>query len=286
MAGSNWILDKSRSNIRFKVKHLLVASVQGEFRDFDVEILENADSFKKSRFKLIIKTDSIHTRLKKRDNHLKSSDFLDVEEFPEIVFECEDIIEYKQDGYKIKGNLTIHGVTKSQTFHSGFEKGIDKETYGNLTIEADISREDYDIKWNNLVDEKWPMVDDKIRLYGNICLLNDTGADKVKGIAGRADVYGNNNYQVYSSRKNKYNGTFSWSKNSSDKGHWIFGICTGDSEETHYRALKSKLYVENLAKEYDHISSPSQFLRILHISTQGDNFLAHSSYDNNTFSLD
>ncbi|MEL6556853.1 MAG: YceI family protein [Bacteroidota bacterium] len=286
MANSNWILDKSRSNLRFKVKHLLVASVQGEFKDFDISVSRNGKSFSDVEIKLEIKTDSINTRLKKRDDHLKSRDFLDSEDFPVMSFESTGVSEYKENGYKISGNLTIKEVTKELTIYAQLERSQDYEVFGNLAIEANISREEFGIQWNNLVDEKWPLVDDTIKLYGNICLLRDFKIDKVQGLAGRADIYGNNNYQVYSAKSGKQNGSFAWFQLRSDTSHWIFGNCTGDSEETHYRSLKTKLYVENLAKEYEHIISPSQFLRILHFAVQDDSFLTKSSYDNNTYSLD
>lgn len=286
MANINWILDKSKSNLRFKVKHLLVASVQGEFRDFDVAILNSGKSFSDTQIKLEIKTNSINTRLKQRDVHLVSRDFLDSEDFPVISFESSKISEYKEGGYKIHGSLTIKDVSRELIIYSTLEKSADEETYGNLSIEANISREEFGIQWNNLIDEKWPLVDDTIKLYGNISLLHDFKVDKVQGLAGRADVYGNNNYQVFSARSGKQNGTFAWYQLKSDTTHWIFGNCTGDSDETHYRALKTKLYIENLSKEYEHITSPSQFLRILHFSIQKDSFLTRSSYDNNTYSLD
>ena len=286
MANSNWILDKSRSNLRFKVKHLLVANVQGEFSDFDISITNRGKSFTDIDIKLDIKTDSINTRLKKRDDHLKSRDFLDSEDFPVISFESSSVSEYREDAYKINGNLTIKDVAKQLTIYARLERSQDHETFGNLSIEANISREEFGVRWNSMIDEKWPLVDDTIKLYGNICLLKDFKVDKVQGLAGRADIYGNNNYQVYSAKSGKYNGSFAWFQLRSDTAHWIFGNCTGDSEETHYRALKTKLYIENLAKEYEHIISPCQFLRILHFAVQEDSFLSRSSYDNNTYSLD
>jgi len=286
MANSNWILDKSKSSIRFKVKHLLVASVQGEFKDFEVKIENDGGSFTNTSFRLEIGAASINTRLKKRDDHLKSVDFLDVEDYPLISFQSSEIVEYKENGYKIKGMLHLKGASRELTIYSNLVKYDEEGAFGSLSIEANISREEFGIKWNNLVDEKWPMVDDTIKLYGHIYLLEKGKGDRIKGLAGRADVFGNNNYQVYSSRTDKQNGTFSWSQMKSEMPQWIFGICTGDSEETHYRALKTKLYVESLVKEYDHITSPSQFLRILHFAIQEDSFLSRSIYDNNTYSLD
>jgi len=286
MTNSNWILDKSNSNIRFKVRHLLVANIQGEFEDFDINIENNGEEFAAAEFKLDIKSKSVNTRLKQRDDHLKSEDFLCAYEFPSITFHSSEINEIKKDTYNMKGILTIKGISKEIEFAASYTKSKEYESVGDFAIETKISRSEFGLEWNEVIGDKWIIVDDEIKLYGNVRILHKSKGDRIKGLAGRSDVVGNNNYKMFSSRSKNQDGTFSWNQLKGKESHWIFGISTGDTEETHFRALKSKLYVEGLVKEYDQVTSTSQFLRILHFVLQDDSFLTRSIHDKNTFSLD
>ena len=288
MAKSYWILDKSKSNIRFKVKHLLLASVQGEFTGFDIQIAKNGETFSNAEIKLDMQADSIHTRWSARDELLKGKHFLNAEDYPTITFESAEVKEYKEKGYRISGTLTIKGISKEITFYGTLVKSGKNDEFGNLAIEAKISREEFGVTWNQSVDGKWPLIDDEITIYGNIFLVEPVEGDRVRGVAGRQDVFGDFNYLLYSAnaRRKKKDGVFAWRQQKDNKIGWIFGACTGKSNETYFRALKTKLYVEKLAAEYDHIISPSQFLRILHFEVQNDPFLYRSLYDNDTFSFD
>ena len=286
MAAGNWILDKSRSNIRFKVKHLLLANVQGEFTGFDVQFTRNSETFSHTGIRLEMESGSIETRLKKRDEHLKSKELLNAEEYPTITFESAEVKEYKEKGYRIVGTLTIKGVSKEITFYANLTKSDKEGEFGNLAVEASISRSEFGLNWNQSIGENWPLIDDTITIYGNIFLVDSNKGDRVKGVAGRQDIYGEISYLLYTSAIDKQNGAFAWKQERTNTKEWIFGICTGKSQETYFRALKTKLYVERLAAEYDHIVSPSQFLRVLHYEVQGDPFLYRSLYDNDTYSLD
>ncbi len=286
MANSNWILDKSKSNIRFKVKHLLVANIQGEFEDFDISVTNEGERLVEKEFKLDIKAKSINTRLQQRDDHLRSLDFLNTEEFPNITFKSSEISEIKQNSYKLHGELTLVGVSKEFDLYASFTESQDEDTLGDFSLEVNIKRSEFGLNWNNLLGDKWVIVDDVIKLYGNIRLLNKKPGDRVKGLAGRADVVRNENYQLFNSLSDSKNGTLSWSQLKENQMHWIFGVTTGDTDETYLRALKTKLYIESLTKEYNQVNSTNQFLRILHFALQDDNFLTRSIYDNNTYSLD
>ena len=286
MATEDWILDKSRSNIRFKVKHLLLASVQGEFTGFDIHFARNGETFSHTGIKLEMDAASIDTRIGKRDAHLTGSDFLNAEEFPKITFESTEVKEYKEKGYRIIGTLTIKGVSQEITFYANLTKSEGEGEFGNLAIEASINRSEFGITWNQSINDNWPIIDDKITIYGNIFLVEPNKGDRVKGVAGRPDVYGDQSYLIYTSADKKNDGAFAWKQQRTNTKEWIFGMCTGKSEETYFRALKTKLYVERIAAEYDHIVSPSQFLRVLHFEVQGDPFLYRSLYDNDTYSLD
>ncbi|MEL7220887.1 MAG: YceI family protein, partial [Bacteroidota bacterium] len=286
MTTGNWILDKSKSNIRFKVKHLLLASVQGEFTGFDIQVTRTGDTFSHAGISLEMQSASIDTRIRKRDEHLIGKDFLDAEEFPTITFESAEVKEYKEKGYRISGTLTMKGISKEITFYATLTPSDQKDQFGNLELEASISRSEFGITWNESVNGNWPLVDDTITIYGNIFLVEPTNGDRVKGVAGRQDVFGDKSYLLYTAAADKQDGSFVWKHQRNNTKEWIFGLTTGKSDETYFRALKTKLYIEKLAAEYDHIRSPSQFLRVLHFEVQEDPFLYRSLYDNDTYSLD
>ncbi|MDB4926157.1 YceI family protein [Mucilaginibacter sp.] len=111
-AQSTWKVDKLHSQLKFTITHLAVSDVEGVFKDFDVTIVTNKPDFSDAKFTLIAKTASINTDIEKRDNHLKSEEFFDVTKYNTLTFASTSITKTAANRYKLKGNMTLHGVTK------------------------------------------------------------------------------------------------------------------------------------------------------------------------------
>lgn len=114
-AVSIWNNDKAHSQLGFTVTHLGISDVSGNIKDFDVKIAGNAADFSDAKVELTAKVASIDTRIEARDNHLKSADFFDADQYPEIRFTSTQIKKAGKDTYKLTGDLSMHGVTRSVT---------------------------------------------------------------------------------------------------------------------------------------------------------------------------
>lgn len=161
-AGS-YSVDVSHSNVGFKVKHMMISSVRGNFKDFSGEFEYDKKSGKLVSLSGVVKAASIDTDIEKRDNHLRSADFFDVVKFPEIKFNLTRI-----KGDKAYGDLTIHGVTKNVKFDIEMG-GTVKDPWGNsrvgFELEGKLNREDYGLTWNKLLESGGVVVGKKVKLY-------------------------------------------------------------------------------------------------------------------------
>lgn len=145
-----WVEDPAHSKLGFTVTHLGIADVPGYFGDYDVTIETYEDDFSDAKVELTAQTVSIDTRVEKRNNHLKSPDFFNVEKYPTMRFESTDIKEVGDDKYELTGDLTLHGVTKPVTVTMVYRGTIqNKMTQGNLKagiqITGTIDRSEFDL---------------------------------------------------------------------------------------------------------------------------------------------
>lgn len=162
-----WTIDPSHTTIGFTARHAMVAKVRGRFSDFTGSItLDGADPAKSSAT-LTIVANSIDTKSEDRDNHLKSGDFLDVEQFPTVTFTSTSVTQKSDDKFVVAGNLTIHGVTKPVDVE--FELiGVSKDPWGGTRIgfegKAEISRKEFGLVWNVALETGGVLVSDTIKL--------------------------------------------------------------------------------------------------------------------------
>jgi polyisoprenoid-binding protein YceI len=115
-AQSTWKVDRAHSKLTFTATHLLVSDVDGEFKDFSANIVAAKPDFSDAKFSLTANTASVNTGVDQRDGHLKSADFFDVANFPALTFTTTSVSKTSENRYKLKGNLTLHGVTKPVVF--------------------------------------------------------------------------------------------------------------------------------------------------------------------------
>jgi len=112
-AQTNFRADKGHSIVGFKVKHFMISTVTGRFTDFEINVSQKGKDFENAEIDVKIMVNSITTENKRRDNHLRSSDFFAVEEFPEITFKSKSMKKVGEGLYKLIGEFTMRGVTKT-----------------------------------------------------------------------------------------------------------------------------------------------------------------------------
>ena len=161
-----WNVDPAHSSIEFRVKHLGISTVRGSFREFEGRIEIGEDVASSKAFGKI-KAASIDTGEPKRDEHLRSADFFDVENHPEITFESTSIEVIDEDEFHVTGDLTMHGVTKPITLHAEVT-GTEEDPWGNtrvgLEAQGELNRSDYEMKFNQALGSGNMMVSDKVRI--------------------------------------------------------------------------------------------------------------------------
>ncbi|WP_242336342.1 MULTISPECIES: YceI family protein [Anaeromyxobacter] len=174
-APAAWNVDASHSQVGFAVKHLVISTVRGEFTKYSgVAQLDDADPAR-STVEVTIDANSIDTRVADRDAHLKSPDFLDAAKYPAITFKSAKVTKAGKDKLKVAGDLTLHGVTKPVTLDvttSPEVKGMYGETRRAFSAVTKISRKDYGLSWNKLV-EAGPAVGDEIAITLDVELVKD-----------------------------------------------------------------------------------------------------------------
>ena len=146
-AGS-WSLDAGHSRLGFTVKHMGISETVGQFDKFDVKITTPNADFSDATIELTAEAKTVNTYLSMRDDHLRSADFFDVEKHPTITFKSTSVKKAKGNNYVIKGNFTMHGVTKTVVLagvHNGTTKNRAGADLAGLKISGLIKRSEYGV---------------------------------------------------------------------------------------------------------------------------------------------
>jgi len=166
-----WNLDPAHSELIFKVKHLMITNVKGEFRLFSSQIISEGSDFSKAKISLKIDAASIFTNQEDRDNHLRSADFFETEKYPELVFEGTSFSKLDDENYKLKGNLTMKGVTREITLDVEFG-GLMKDPWGNekagFSVTGKLNRKEWGLNWNAALEAGGVMVSDEVKIQAEV----------------------------------------------------------------------------------------------------------------------
>jgi len=167
-----WTIDPTHSEVGFKVKHMMFTNVKGLFNDYSADIDFN-DDLKEANLQFEAKINSIFTNNADRDNHLKSADFFDAEQFPTLNFKSTNI-QGNGSEYEITGDLTIKGITKPVTLNAEFS-GLMTDPWGNtkvgLNLDGKINRKDFGLTYNAALETGGVLVGEDVKLNAEIQLV-------------------------------------------------------------------------------------------------------------------
>ena len=170
---TKWNLDRSHSSIKFSVSHMVVSEADGKFGDFDVKVASDNSDFSDANIDVTIKSASINTDDAKRDEHLKSADFFDVNTYPSITLKNAKLSK-SGNGYVLTGDFTMHGITKKVSLDAKFG-GIAKSPWGQTVagfkVTGKINRKDYGVSWSKLLDNGGAVVGDEVELNASLELV-------------------------------------------------------------------------------------------------------------------
>ncbi len=174
MSTNKWALDPTHSEVQFKIKHLMITNVTGSFTQFDANAETEGDDFSTAQLSFSAPISSISTNNEQRDGHLKSADFFDAEQFPELTFTSKRVEKVSSDTFNVIGDFTVKGISKEAKLNVELG-GITKDPYGNtkagLTISGKINRSDYGLTWNAALETGGVMVSEEVRLNAEIQLV-------------------------------------------------------------------------------------------------------------------
>jgi polyisoprenoid-binding protein YceI len=171
---STWKVDPAHSNVEFTVTHMMISEVTGRFKDFFVTLTQNNEDFSGSSLTATIKTASISTDNDRRDNHLRSADFFEVEKFPEMTFKSTSFDKLGGNQFRITGDLTMHGITKSvalETIYNGQEKDSRGTVYAGFKATGRVNRYDFGLKWNVGLEAGGILVSENVDITLNIKMM-------------------------------------------------------------------------------------------------------------------
>lgn len=178
---ATWTIDNSHSEVNFKVKHLVISTVTGSFKQFEGKVEAEKDDFSDAKVSFSADIDSISTGNEQRDGHLKSADFFDAANHPKLHFVSTGIKKKSDSDYELTGDLSIRGTTHPVSLTVEFG-GTQQDFYGNTVagfeMSGKIKRKDFGLHWDAVTETGGIVVSDEVRLQINVELIKQ--AEQVK----------------------------------------------------------------------------------------------------------
>lgn len=171
MGTTKWTLDAAHSELQFKIKHMMISTVTGRFNQFDAAVETDGDDFAQSKIKLTAEVKSISTNNEQRDAHLRTGDFFDAENHPQLIFEGEKMEKIDDENYKLHGILEMRGTRKPVTLDVEFG-GIMKDPYGltraGFSIRGKINRRDFSVSFSLISETGGILLADDVTINAGI----------------------------------------------------------------------------------------------------------------------
>jgi polyisoprenoid-binding protein YceI len=163
---TTWTIDPSHSTVEFVAKHMMITTVKGRFTEFAGTIVADEAKLESSSVDVTMQAASLDTRNEQRDTHLRSADFLDVENYPEVTFRSTALRGTKES-FKLTGDLTIRGVTRPITLDVTFE-GEGKDPWGgtraSFSVSGKFDRRDFGLTWNVALETGGILVSNEVKI--------------------------------------------------------------------------------------------------------------------------
>jgi polyisoprenoid-binding protein YceI len=179
MANQTWALDPTHSELQFKIKHLMISTVSGQFNQFKATVETDDNDFTKAKVHFEATVDSISTNNEQRDAHLKNGDFFDIEKYPVISFAGERMEKTAEDEYKLYGTLTMRGVSKKIILNTEFG-GITKDPWGNtrtgFSVSGKINRQDFGMSFGAVSETGGLLLGDEVKINANVQFVKEAVA--------------------------------------------------------------------------------------------------------------
>lgn len=166
-----WQIDPTHSEIQFKVKHLVISTVTGNFTDFEGSIETEGDDFSTAEITFSAKTASVNTNNEQRDGHLQSEEFFNSAEYPNMTFKSTSVKPEGGDNYAILGDLTIKDKTKPvelKAEHGGYMTDFYGNYKAGFEVTGKINRKDFGLEWSGITEAGGIVVSDEVKLVFNI----------------------------------------------------------------------------------------------------------------------
>lgn len=179
MATTKWQIDTTHSEVQFKVKHMMISTVTGYFSNFNATVQTEGDDFTTAQVDFTADLSSISTNNEQRDAHLKSADFFDAENHPQVKFTSSKLEKVDDENYLLHGDLTIRGTTKPVQLKVEYG-GIAVDPWGNtrvgFTVDGKINRKEFGLHWSAVTEAGGIVVSDEVRLHVNAEFIKEQAA--------------------------------------------------------------------------------------------------------------
>jgi polyisoprenoid-binding protein YceI len=178
MGNTIWTIDPAHSEIQFKVKHLMITHVTGQFNRFNGTVETDGDDFASAKIHFTADISSISTNNEQRDAHLKTGDFFDVETHPQLIFEGDSLRKIDDENYELQGTLTIRGTAKKVKFNVEYG-GMIQDPWGNsrvgFTVSGKINRKDFGVSFGLPTGTGNALLSDEVKINVSAQFVKQAG---------------------------------------------------------------------------------------------------------------
>ncbi len=179
MTTTKWSIDQSHSEIQFKVKHMMISTVTGEFKQFDASVETQDEDFSTAKIKFSADINSVSTNNEQRDAHLRTGDFFEAEKFPQLTFESNKMEKLNEENYKLHGALTMRGVSKPIVLDVEFG-GTTVDPWGNtrvgFSISGKLNRKDFGVSFSMVSETGGILLGEEVKIQINTEFVKSANA--------------------------------------------------------------------------------------------------------------
>lgn len=180
MKTTKWTIDNAHSEIQFKVRHLMVSWVSGNFKQFSAEVETEGDDISTAKVRFTADINSITTNNEQRDAHLRTGDFFDAANYPQLTFESSKMEKLDDENYNVYGTLTMRGVSKPVVLHAEFG-GFAQDAWGNtrlgISVTGKINRKDFGVSFSMVSETGSILLSEEVTINANAQFIKQAVAE-------------------------------------------------------------------------------------------------------------